>query len=171
MSEVPVFEVAWEVANKVGGIYTVIRTKAGVSVQELGDRFHVVGLLNERQASTEVEDGPLKDPKLQQAVDIMRAAGCIVKTGRWLIDGYPQCILFDLNSQRHKLGEWKFDLFETAKIELPGDDPESDDATIFGNMFCWMMNEYIRLRCANWNKDKVIVETAVLNACVHMCCT
>ena len=31
-------EAAWEVANKVGGIYTVLRSKAAVSVQELGDR-------------------------------------------------------------------------------------------------------------------------------------
>lgn len=27
------FEVGWEVANKVGGIYTVIRTKAAVTVR------------------------------------------------------------------------------------------------------------------------------------------
>ena len=31
-------EAAWEVANKVGGIYTVLRSKAAVSVQELGDK-------------------------------------------------------------------------------------------------------------------------------------
>ena len=32
------FECAWEVGNKVGGIYTVIRSKAGVSTNELGDQ-------------------------------------------------------------------------------------------------------------------------------------
>jgi glycogen(starch) synthase len=32
------FEVAWEVANKVGGIYTVIKTKVPVTVKEFGDR-------------------------------------------------------------------------------------------------------------------------------------
>ena len=31
-------EAAWEVANKVGGINTVLRSKAAVSVQELGDK-------------------------------------------------------------------------------------------------------------------------------------
>lgn len=32
------FECAWEVANKVGGIYTVIKTKVPVTVKEFGDR-------------------------------------------------------------------------------------------------------------------------------------
>ena len=31
-------ETSWEVANKQGGIYTVLRSKAGVSVKEMGDR-------------------------------------------------------------------------------------------------------------------------------------
>ncbi|CAB1333800.1 unnamed protein product [Coregonus sp. 'balchen'] len=30
------FEVAWEVTNKVGGIYTVIQTKAKITVDEWG---------------------------------------------------------------------------------------------------------------------------------------
>lgn len=33
------FECAWEVANKVGGIYTVIKTKVPVTVREFGDRY------------------------------------------------------------------------------------------------------------------------------------
>ena len=31
-------EASWEVANKQGGIYTVLRSKASVSVKEMGDR-------------------------------------------------------------------------------------------------------------------------------------
>ena len=37
------FEVAWEAANKVGGIYTVIRSKAFVSTEELGDFYCLFG--------------------------------------------------------------------------------------------------------------------------------
>ena len=37
------FECAWEVGNKVGGIYTVIRSKTGVSVNELGDQYVLLG--------------------------------------------------------------------------------------------------------------------------------
>ena len=39
------FECAWEVANKVGGIYTVIKTKVPVTVREYGDRYVFFPLL------------------------------------------------------------------------------------------------------------------------------
>lgn len=37
------FEIAWEVANKVGGIYTVIRSKAFVSAEEMGEHYCLFG--------------------------------------------------------------------------------------------------------------------------------
>lgn len=40
------FEIAWEVANKVGGIYTVIRSKAFVSAEELGEHYCLLGKRN-----------------------------------------------------------------------------------------------------------------------------
>ncbi|PZC71730.1 hypothetical protein B5X24_HaOG212585 [Helicoverpa armigera] len=39
------FETAWEVANKVGGIYTVIRSKAYVSTEEMGENYCLLGKL------------------------------------------------------------------------------------------------------------------------------
>lgn len=53
------FEIAWEVANKVGGIYTVIRSKSYVSTEEMGDQYCLIGPYKEFHARTEVEDGPL----------------------------------------------------------------------------------------------------------------
>jgi glycogen synthase len=38
------FECAWEVANKVGGIYTVIKTKVPVTVSEYGERYCLIGM-------------------------------------------------------------------------------------------------------------------------------
>ena len=37
------FEVSWEVCNKVGGIHTVIATKALTMTQKLGDKYIVLG--------------------------------------------------------------------------------------------------------------------------------
>ena len=41
------FEASWEVTNKQGGIYTVLRSKAAVSTQELGDRYIMLGPLTQ----------------------------------------------------------------------------------------------------------------------------
>lgn len=76
----------------------------------------------------------------------MRHHGCKIKTGRWLVDGYPQCILFDIGSQYHKLAEWKDDFKNTANITIPDDDKESDDAVVLGQMVAWFLDEYIRIR-------------------------
>mgnify|MGYP001807010575 CR=1 FL=1 len=37
------FEVSWEVCNKIGGIYTVISTKAAVIKEELKDNYILIG--------------------------------------------------------------------------------------------------------------------------------
>ena len=37
------FEVSWEVCNKVGGIHTVVSTKAKTLVREFGDDYVAVG--------------------------------------------------------------------------------------------------------------------------------
>ena len=38
-----IFETSWEVCNKVGGIHTVISTKALNIVNELGDDYILIG--------------------------------------------------------------------------------------------------------------------------------
>ncbi|KMQ84313.1 glycogen, partial [Lasius niger] len=70
------FEVAWEAANKVGGIYTVIRSKAYVSTEEMGDQYCLIGPYKEYSARTEIEeaDFPSHNP-LQQAVQVLRDQG------------------------------------------------------------------------------------------------
>lgn len=39
----------------VGGIYQVIRSKAAVTVEELGDQYYLLGPYNDVQVKTEVE--------------------------------------------------------------------------------------------------------------------
>ena len=76
------FEVAWEAANKVGGIYTVIRSKAFVSTEELGEFYCLMGPYVERCARAEVEecDFPTDNP-LNWAVAHMRQKGYKVCSG------------------------------------------------------------------------------------------
>ena len=60
----------------VGGIYTVIRSKAYVSTEEMGDQYILIGPYKEACARTEVEeiDFPSNSP-LNKAVQIMREQG------------------------------------------------------------------------------------------------
>lgn len=129
------FECAWEVANKVGGIYTVIRSKTGVSVSELGDQYVLIGPYIESKAKHEVEeeDFPPFHP-LGQAVERARAKGYKIVCGRWLVEGNPQVILFDVESARFKADDFKRQLFEKAAIGIPHTDAETNDTLILGFM-------------------------------------
>lgn len=70
------FEIAWEAANKVGGIYTVIRSKAFVSTEELGDFYCLMGPYKEQCARTEVEECEFSpDNPMTLAVNNLRAQG------------------------------------------------------------------------------------------------
>ena len=57
-----------------------------------------------------------------------------VVTGRWLVDGNPQIILFDVGSASWKMNEMKDELWNLAGIGIPNPDVECNDAVVFGYM-------------------------------------
>lgn len=137
------FEIAWEVANKVGGIYTVLRTKAGVTTAELGDQYCMIGPYNEACVRLEVE---VMEPELsimKECIEVLRSSGVKVVFGRWLIDGYPKVLLFDLGSAYWKLEEWRKDLWELSHIGIPEQDKESRDTIVFGFLTAWFIQEFV----------------------------
>lgn len=136
------FECAWEAANKVGGIYTVIRSKAYVSTEELGDQYCLLGPYKENSARTEVEEGPLTSPALNDAVAALKNKGYKVISGRWLVDGNPQIILFDVGSAAWKLDEFKGDLWNQCSLGVPHLDIEANDAIILGYMVADFIGEF-----------------------------
>ena len=68
--------------------------------------------------------------------------------GRWLIDGYPRVLLFDIGSAAWKLDQWKRELWNISHVGVPWHDRESNDAIIFGNLTAWFLAEVSK----NWCK-------------------
>ncbi|VEL13150.1 unnamed protein product [Protopolystoma xenopodis] len=136
-----VFEVAWEVVNKVGGIYTVIRTKAASHVQELGDRYVLIGPLNEMCMRTEVDITEPTSEQLKRTIAKMRDHDIKIVFGRWLIEGYPSVVLFDIGSSAWRIDSWKKELWDSCNIGVPVHDSECNDAVIFGGLVSWFLGE------------------------------
>ena len=88
------FEVSWEVCNKVGGIYTVVSTKALYLKSQLGRHHILIGpdvWMNTDTNPDFTEDHALyKGWKARAAEDGLR-----VRIGRWNIPGSPIAILVD----------------------------------------------------------------------------
>jgi len=89
-----IFETSWEVCNKVGGIYTVLSTKALSVVNELKDNYFLIGpdVWKENEIVPEfIEDKYLYKSWREEAI----SNGLRFRIGRWNIAGNPIAILVD----------------------------------------------------------------------------
>lgn len=125
----------------VGGIYTVIKTKAPVTHQEYGDRYTLIGPLSYRTAPMEVEAMEPTEPAMKATLQSMRDRGVKYIYGRWLIERAPKVLLFDTGSMYHRMDEWKGDLWNLAGIPTPPNDHETNETLIFGYLVAWFLGE------------------------------
>ncbi len=111
-----VFETSWEVCNKVGGIHTVISTKALNIVNELGDNYILIGPDVWREEVTNPEFIP--DDTLFPEWRILAAnEGLRVKTGRWNIAGKPIVFLIDFTPYFGQQNEIFAKFWEIYKLD------------------------------------------------------
>jgi glycogen synthase len=111
------FEIAWEVCNQVGGIYTVIRTKVPAMVEKWDENYFLLGPYFPQTASAEFEPIiEMDDSPLCQTVQKMRDMGFGVHYGHWLITGKPKIVLFDLSTIINQVNDIKAELWKNHKI-------------------------------------------------------
>uniref|UniRef100_A0AAX7VS24 Glycogen [starch] synthase n=1 Tax=Astatotilapia calliptera TaxID=8154 RepID=A0AAX7VS24_ASTCA len=142
LEDAVLFEIAWEVANKVGGIYTVIQTKARLTSEEWGENYFLVGPYVESNVRTQVELIEPTNPALRRTIDKMNSSGCKVYFGRWLIEGSPYVVLIDIAFTAWSLDSWKSELWELCSIGVPWFDREANDAVLFGFLTAWLLGEF-----------------------------
>ncbi len=92
-------EAAWEVCNQIGGIYTVIRTKAASMLEMLDhQRYLLAGPYIPAEADAVVDPCGADDSVFGQALFKLRQAGYTAVYGTWLVSGRPRVILIDPES-------------------------------------------------------------------------
>lgn len=98
-------ETSWEVCNKIGGIYTVLSTKARVLQEQFGDRLVFIGpdvWTPENPSPYFVERKTL----LKSCSSKMKLPlGISVRAGRWNIPGSPQVLLVKFDGVYEHLDE------------------------------------------------------------------
>ncbi|WP_285546163.1 glycosyltransferase [Dyadobacter frigoris] len=137
------FEIAWEVCNQVGGIYTVIRTKVPAMVEKWDDNYYLLGPYFEKKASAEFEEiTDLDDTNVGKTVRRLREMGYTVHYGFWLVTGKPRVVLFDLESINHELDTIKYNLWEKNRISTINTEPLVNQTLCFGEMVRIYLKEY-----------------------------
>jgi glycogen synthase len=125
------FEVAWEVCWQLGGIYTVLRTKAPAMLERWGDRYCLIGPYNPNTAPVEFEEQPTYGA-IRETLQRLRDAGLTCYFGRWLIRGRPRVILIDYRSQYSSLDHNKYLLWKDHGISTYASDGEVNEVAAFG---------------------------------------
>jgi glycogen(starch) synthase len=125
------FEIGWEVCSQLGGIYTVLKTKA-VTMQRLwGDRYTLIGPYNPATAAMEFEELP-PPQHIADALDILRKSGIVCHYGKWLINGRPPVVLLDYRSRYRHIDADKYLMWKDHGITLDSTDGEVNNVVAFG---------------------------------------
>ncbi len=126
-------ETSWEVCNQLGGIYTVIRSKAPSMVNAWGNRYCLLGPYVHNKIPAEFEPSDDYSDEFGKAVIAMRELGFIVHYGYWLVVGKPKVILLDFNNLfGQRLAVRKFVLWEKHGIDTSMYDDLVDQTIAFG---------------------------------------
>ena len=126
-----IFETSWEVCNKVGGIHTVISTKALNIVNELGDNYILIGPDVWREDVTNPEFIPDESLFVEWKGRAV-SEGLRVKTGRWNIAGKPIVILIDFTPYFGQQNEIFAGFWETYKLDSIAGQWDYAEPALFG---------------------------------------
>ena len=147
-----IFESSWEVCNKVGGIYTVLSTRANTLQQEMQDKVFFIGpdVWHENACPYFKEDAKLLADWKKTATE----EGLKVKVGRWTVPGNPIAILVDFQKYYEKKNEiygWLWEIYQVDSLHAYGD---YDEASMFSYAAGLVVESYYNF--ALTKKDKVI---------------
>ncbi len=122
---------AWEVCWQLGGIYTVLRSKAATMLERWGDRYCLIGPYNPATAAVEFEEQPTYG-SIRETLQKLKDSGITCYFGRWLIAGRPRVILIDYRGRYRHLDFDKFLMWQDHRIEIPNNDGEVNEVVAFG---------------------------------------
>ena len=139
-------EVAWEVCNQVGGIYTVIRSKVPAVMEHWAGRYCLVGPYVSKSIGAELDLLDDVEDIFGQAAAALRKRGYHVHYAEWLITGKPRVVLLNPNVIEEKaLNVVKYLLWKNHGISIPPDNKLIDQVVAFGYLSKLFIDELIKL--------------------------
>lgn len=135
-----IFESSWEVCNKVGGIYTVLSTRAKTLQDAMPDKVVFIG-----PDFWQGKANPLFKEDRKMWTDWKRSAefeGLKVRVGRWNIPGNPCVILVDFNQYfaiKNDIYAAAWNFYQVDSLHAYGD---YDEANMFSYAAARVVESY-----------------------------
>lgn len=146
-----IFESSWEVCNKVGGIYTVLSTRAKTLQEQFNDKVIFIGpdFWKENESPYFREEPSLLAEWRWEAHD----KGLKVRVGRWIVPGEPIAILVDFTpyfEQKNAIYTWLWQNYQVDSLHAYGD---YDEASMFSYAAGLVVESLYHYVCRQSNTD------------------
>jgi len=126
-----VFETSWEVCNKMGGIHTVLSTKALTLVETFGEKIVFIGP-DVYAGSKETNEFEQDDSLFPEWKSVLEKEGLRVRIGRWKIVGRPITFLIDFSSFVSQKNDILSRFWELYKVDSLSGQWDYIESVIFG---------------------------------------
>jgi glycogen(starch) synthase len=107
-------EVSFEAANKVGGIYQVLKSKAGKMQEYYGDEYITIGFYDKESARS---DFASRENPYKEIFSELEQEGIKCHYGAWNIPSSPRCILVDASEMEKPVDKIKEEMWEKHGID------------------------------------------------------
>ncbi|MEE0997869.1 MAG: glycogen/starch synthase [Paludibacteraceae bacterium] len=146
-----VFEVSWEVCNKVGGIYTVLSTQAKALQAQSENKIIYIGpdLGNESNPLFTESKTALKAWKKHASEN----DGLNVKVGTWNIPGKPTVILVDFKPFFAEKNDFLFELWDKFGVDSMNAYGDYDESVVFGYATAKVIESFVKYNKADNGKS------------------
>ena len=142
-----IFETSWEVCNKVGGIYTVLSTRAKTLQEIMRDRIVFIGpdCFNGEENPYFFEDKALFNDWLAVA----KHDGLSLKIGRWNTPGTPIAFLVDFKASYADKNKFYGELWERYGVDSLHAYGDYDDPAMFSYATAKVVESFFRFYLCN----------------------
>ena len=149
-----IFETSWEVCNMVGGIYTVLSTRAATLVESLSDKLIFIGpdvwlgkenpyFVEDKELLADWQKYTEKEYQLK------------IRIGRWKIPGNPLAVLVDFMPLMVHKNEIYGKIWEQVGVESIAAYGDYDESSMFGYSTGIIIESYYRF--FNLSKDNQVI--------------
>ncbi|MEK6808142.1 MAG: glycogen/starch synthase, partial [Nanoarchaeota archaeon] len=143
------FEVSWEVCNKVGGIYTVIRSKSSEMLKYYKNYFFIGPYFPQMAIREFYPEAP--PDNLKKVIENLKRDGIILLYGRWLINKRPLTLLIDFSKFMDRKNDIKAKLWQDYKIDSLYTEKDFDEPVVWATSVGMVLEEL-----ANVFKGKLV---------------
>ncbi len=140
-----VFEVSFEICNKVGGIYTVIKSKAAQMINEYDGNYFTIGFYSAKNARNEFDEKKPENPEIEKVLKTLESEGIKVYYGTWLIPGTPKTFLVEAGSDSGKINTLKKRLWEAHNIDSLKSDSWFNDPILWSQSVGRLIEELMKV--------------------------